>query len=128
MALCFIIAGRSTSRLSGSACAIKHCRSNDLHTGQRLKADAREFDQRETGVVARSSLAAWGFFARRPRAYHLLMRFAAQGLAALVRGRGSFRSLPMAGGWTRHRDLPAPQGRTFQQLWAEQKKGIAPDV
>ena len=34
------------------------------------------------------------------------------------------RRLPLVGGWTRHRDMPAPQGRTFQQLWAEHKAGV----
>jgi L-lactate dehydrogenase complex protein LldF len=32
-----------------------------------------------------------------------------------------FRSLPLAGGWTRHRDLPAPEGRTFLQAWAQRE-------
>ena len=31
--------------------------------------------------------------------------------------RGRFASLPLAGGWTRHRDMPAPQGRTFMDLY-----------
>jgi L-lactate dehydrogenase complex protein LldF len=35
--------------------------------------------------------------------------------------RGRYRRLPLAGGWTAHRDLPAPEGATFQQLWAERK-------
>ncbi len=36
--------------------------------------------------------------------------------------RGRFRRLPLAGGWTKHRDLPAPQGQTFQEMWAARKK------
>jgi L-lactate dehydrogenase complex protein LldF len=88
----------------------------------------REFDQRENGVVARTALGLWAFTATRPRIYHVLMRLAAAGLGTFGRARGSFRSLPLAGGWTRHRDLPAPQGRTFQQLWAEQQRGMTPDV
>jgi L-lactate dehydrogenase complex protein LldF len=38
-----------------------------------------------------------------------------------VRG-GSLSSLPLAGGWTKHRELPAPQGKTFQQMWAERNR------
>jgi L-lactate dehydrogenase complex protein LldF len=70
------------------------------------------------------SLAAWAFAARHPRLYHTASRFAAATLAALARSRGSFRWVPFARGWTRHRDLPAPQGRTFQQLWSETKRGV----
>ena len=88
----------------------------------------REFVEGQNSGMAKVSLAAWGFLAKRPRAYHLLMRFTAAGLSALAGQRGAFRNLPFAGGWTRHRDLPAPQGRTFQQLWAERNQGIAPDV
>src|SRR5690606_11370050 len=71
----------------------------------------------------RLGLQVWTWLARRPKLYHLAMRLLAASLGALGRRRGAFRSLPLAGGWTRHRDFPAPQGRTFQQLWAEHKAG-----
>jgi len=38
------------------------------------------------------------------------------------KGRGRFRSLPLATGWTLARDMPAPQGRTFHRLWAERQR------
>ena len=34
-----------------------------------------------------------------------------------------FRWLPFAGSWTEARDFPAPQGQTFQSLWAKQERG-----
>jgi L-lactate dehydrogenase complex protein LldF len=72
----------------------------------------------------RAGLKLWAFFARRPRLYGAAARLGIPLLRALARGKGSFRRLPGAGGWTRHRDLPAPQGRTFQQLWAERQAGV----
>jgi L-lactate dehydrogenase complex protein LldF len=42
-------------------------------------------------------------------------------LGLLGRRKGRFRALPLAGGWTKHRDLPAPAGKTFQALWAERQ-------
>ena len=35
---------------------------------------------------------------------------------------GSFRSLPFAGAWTGTRDLPAPEGQTFQALYDQKTK------
>jgi L-lactate dehydrogenase complex protein LldF len=69
----------------------------------------------------RTGLAGWGWLARRPRLYHLAMKLAVPVLGAFGRRRGAFRWLPGAGGWTRHRDLAAPEGRTFHQLWAERQ-------
>jgi L-lactate dehydrogenase complex protein LldF len=40
-------------------------------------------------------------------------------LAWFGRKQGRFRVLPFASGWTKHRDLPAPQGSTFQEQWRE---------
>ena len=42
-------------------------------------------------------------------------------LGAMGRRKGRFRSLPLAGGWTDWRDMPAPEGKTFHQLWAERQ-------
>ncbi len=71
----------------------------------------------------RIGLKMWAWAARRPRLYHTAARLAVALLGALGRRRGAFRSLPLASGWIRHRDFPAPQGRTFQQLWAERRAG-----
>ena len=46
-------------------------------------------------------------------------------LGMLGRRKGKFRSLPLAGGWTDWRDMPAPEGKTFHQLWAERQQGKA---
>jgi L-lactate dehydrogenase complex protein LldF len=60
--------------------------------------------------------------ARRPRLYHALSALGIAVMHRLGRRKGSFASLPMAGGWTSQRDFPAPQGRTFMQQYAAQRK------
>jgi L-lactate dehydrogenase complex protein LldF len=83
-----------------------------------------EFEQGGPNWRYRMGLKTWAWFAKRPRLYHLSARLAMAWLGALGRSRGAFRRLPLAGGWTRHRDFPAPQGPTFQRLWAEHKAGL----
>jgi L-lactate dehydrogenase complex protein LldF len=83
----------------------------------------REFENGSVPLSYRLGLKAWAFAARRPRLYHMASRLAAATLAAAGRGKGRLAWVPMAGGWTRHRDLASPQGRTFQELWAEKKRG-----
>ena len=51
-----------------------------------------------------------------------LRRYAVE-LRSLTGGRGRFRRLPLAGGWTKWRDLPAPESRTFMQQW-QQKEAL----
>jgi L-lactate dehydrogenase complex protein LldF len=81
----------------------------------------REFERHLTPATIRSSLKLWGFFAKRPALYHLATRIAVGALALAGRERGRFTWLPFAHGWTRNRDLPAPQGGTFQQRWAKER-------
>ena len=82
----------------------------------------REFERHLTPSTVRSGLALWAFFARRPALYQLATGLKMRVLGALGRRKGRFKSLPLADGWTDHRDFPAPQGKTFQQLWAERQR------
>jgi len=70
---------------------------------------------------SRWALAAWAFCARRPLFYRWVMRFGVVLLNKMSSGRGRFRSLPFAQGWTAARDLPAPQGDTFMAQWQRRK-------
>jgi L-lactate dehydrogenase complex protein LldF len=82
----------------------------------------REFERHLTPPTARAGLGLWGWFARRPRAYRLATRAAAWGLGLLGRKRGRFAALPLAGGWTGGRDLPAPEGETFFARYARARR------
>lgn len=70
-------------------------------------------------AMQRWGMRAWGFLARRPALYHRLTSIAAALLARLGRG-GRLPRLPGLQGLTESRDLPAPEGRTFQSIWSEQ--------
>jgi L-lactate dehydrogenase complex protein LldF len=85
----------------------------------------REFSERLSSPRYRQGLALWAFFARRPALYHRAAALGARLLGVLGRGHGRFRFLPLAGGWTASRDMPAPEGRSFQSLWAE-RQGARP--
>ena len=54
--------------------------------------------------------------------YRVATRLAIGALSLLARGRGAFASLPLAGGWTAGRDLPAPEGGTFMARYAQMKR------
>ncbi|MGH6815417.1 MAG: LutB/LldF family L-lactate oxidation iron-sulfur protein [Hyphomicrobiaceae bacterium] len=83
-----------------------------------------EFAQGGPSRSYRFGLKLWAWLACRPRLYHVAVRFPVFALGVWGRNRGAFRSLPFAGSWTRHRDFPAPRGRTFQQAWAEHQAGL----
>ncbi len=78
----------------------------------------QQFEKKLSAKPVRWGLAGWAFVARRPALYQMVMQIGVAALAALGRKRGRFRWLPMASGWTGARDLPAPQGFTFQEMWS----------
>jgi L-lactate dehydrogenase complex protein LldF len=83
----------------------------------------REWQKKLTPAAARYGLGVWAFLARRPWLYHFATGIAAQVLGLLgKRTGGSFYNLPLAGNWTSTRDMPAPEGKTFQELWHERQK------
>jgi L-lactate dehydrogenase complex protein LldF len=84
----------------------------------------REFEKKLSPAPYRAGLGLWAFFAKRPVLYQRVTGLAMGLLGRFGRSKGRFRSLPLASGWTSVRDMPAPQGRTFQQLYRD-KKGAA---
>ena len=83
----------------------------------------REFERHLTPSAVRWNLALWGFVARRPALYRWVTRAAALGLGFLGRKKGRFSTMPLAGGWTESRDLPAPEGDTFFARYARSGHG-----
>ena len=83
----------------------------------------REFERHLTPSAVRWNLALWGFVARRPALYRWVTRAAALGLGFLGRKKGRFSTMPLAGGWTEARDLPAPEGDTFFARYARSGHG-----
>ena len=83
-----------------------------------------DFSAKSGTLFQRAGLSIWAALAKRPHLYHPVMRLSIAALSAFGRRRGAFKHLPFASGWTQHRDLAAPQGRTFQQLWAERQRGV----
>jgi L-lactate dehydrogenase complex protein LldF len=85
----------------------------------------REYAQKLSPPVYRGGLSLWSWVARRPALYHTLVEIASRVLGWAGRGRGRFRTLPLATGWTAVRDMPSPEGRSFHSLWAERRKSGA---
>jgi L-lactate dehydrogenase complex protein LldF len=83
----------------------------------------REFERHLSPATVRAGLTFWAFFVKRPWLYGFATAIAARALAYLGKTTGRFKWLPFASGWTRHRDLPAPQGATFQRQWKARKSG-----
>ena len=78
----------------------------------------RDFARGNPPLASGSSLKLWAFAARRPRLYHALAgRDDAASRAARGRARPIEPPAPRRRPGLATRDLPAPQGKTFQQLY-----------
>jgi len=81
----------------------------------------REFERHLSPAAVRFGLGAWAFIATRPALYRIVTRLAARGLRLWSTGSGRSRHVPLAGGWTKYRDFPAPEGLTFMAEWKARK-------
>ncbi|MEF2553638.1 LutB/LldF family L-lactate oxidation iron-sulfur protein [Aurantimonas sp. A2-1-M11] len=79
----------------------------------------KEFESHLQPRTQRAGLGVWAFFARRPALYRAAVSIAMPMLKMAAGRKRRFASLPLAGGWTKWRDLPAPEGRTFMQEYAQ---------
>jgi len=82
----------------------------------------RDFVRRNPALKERLILRVWAFAAKRPRLYRALSRTAARVLARRAGQRGRLRRVPFLKTWTVTRDLPAPQGETFHDIYARRQR------
>ena len=73
----------------------------------------KQFARQSHARPAHLALKAWAWLARHPALYRAVTAPAVTVLALLGGRKGRFRRMPLAGGWTGPRDLPAPQGDSF---------------
>jgi L-lactate dehydrogenase complex protein LldF len=82
------------------------------------KLREQQFDRKLRPWSERWAIKIWGFAVSRPRFYALMTRVGAR-IAAWLGGRDKLiHHMPGIDGWTDGRDIPAPQGRTFRELYA----------
>ncbi len=72
--------------------------------------------------MERLALRGWAWVAARPFLYHLGTRIGVRYLNWLAEGRAGIPVLGVAPEWTAGRDFPAPEGRTFRELYAAGKR------
>ena len=65
----------------------------------------------------RAALRLWSWMAQRPALYSIGTRVAARLLRLFAGSKKRLSHLPGASGWTEERDMPAPAGRTFRDLY-----------
>lgn len=80
----------------------------------------REFEKGLNPATQRWGLKAWAWAAKRPKLYGAGARVAMKVVKMMGGSKGKLSSLPLASSWTKYRDLPAPEGSTFQAAYAKQ--------
>ena len=86
------------------------------------KLRERQFERGLRPWRERIALALWAWAARRPAWYATWSKIGVRVLGWMGGADGMIHNLPLGRGWTASRDLPAPQGKTFREIYARQKR------
>jgi L-lactate dehydrogenase complex protein LldF len=70
----------------------------------------------------RAGVKAWAWLAKRPALYGAASKLGVRMLKAMGGRDGLIRRLPMGAGWSEGRDMPAPSGRTFRELYRARQR------
>lgn len=81
----------------------------------------KEFEKHLSPVHHRRNLKLWAFAAKRPKLYRIASNWAMQILSLMGGAKKRMGWLPFVSGWTDHRDMPMPEGKTFMTQWGKRK-------
>jgi len=85
------------------------------------KLREKQFERGLRPWYERLGLALWSWAALRPALYAMLSGIGVRMLNRMAGADKLIHNLPFGGGWTKGRDLPAPQGKTFREIYGERK-------
>jgi L-lactate dehydrogenase complex protein LldF len=88
------------------------------------KLRERQFERGLKPWTEKIGLALWAWAARRPGPYAMMSRIGARVLAWMGGAERLIHQLPVGGGWTGRRDLPAPEGKTFRELYSRKNPNV----
>ena len=86
------------------------------------KLREQQFEGHMRPWYERAALLAWSWLASHPTLYALVTRIGVRLLSWMGGRERLIHRLPLGGGWTDARDMPAPTGKTFRELAALRKK------
>jgi len=92
------------------------------------KLREKQVERRLRPLAERLALTVWAWVARHPALYALGAKLAVRYLKWLAhdgRRNDRIRVLGLAPEWTMGRDFPAPEGKTFRELYAARKKSMS---
>jgi L-lactate dehydrogenase complex protein LldF len=69
----------------------------------------------------RLALNVWSWVAQRPALYGFATKMAMRVMQKMSNKNNMIQNLPFGAGWTAGRDFPAPNGKTFRELYAQKQ-------
>ncbi|MDR5812959.1 lactate utilization protein B [Caballeronia sp. LZ033] len=88
------------------------------------KLREKQMERRLRPWKERAGLTVWGYLAKHPTAYSLFTKLAVRVLERMGGKNRSIARLPLGAAWTATRDMPAPVGRTFRELYKAQRSHL----
>ena len=89
------------------------------------KLREKSFERGLSSWSERAGLRVWAWFAKRPSLYGPASKLGVRMLKMLADRGGLIHKLPLGDGWTAERDMPAPAGKTFRELYRARDRGAA---
>jgi L-lactate dehydrogenase complex protein LldF len=86
------------------------------------KLREKQFEGQMRPMVEYLAFRVWSFVTQRPALYHFATRISVRVMKLMGGSKKRISRLPLASGWTSGRDLPAPSGKTFRELYKQRRR------